>query len=99
MRVVVDAQWRAIFKNDTTGAFDLHREHVNWIFDPADLELPPIESAGLNRAAIVVRHDLVFPVAPANPRPLVRECIGARLVASCYQVAGPAVHGHVEFRT
>src|SRR6185369_3063938 len=99
VRVVVDAQGGAIFKNDTAGSFDLHREHITWIFDPADFELLPIEDAGLNRAAIKVRHELVFPDTTANPPPLVREYAGARFVSNCYQVAWSAVYGDVEFRT
>src|SRR4029079_10525777 len=67
--------------------------------DPADFELLPIEDAGLNRAAIKVRHELVFPDTTANPPPLVREYAGARFVSNCYQVAWPAVYGDVEFRT
>ena len=76
----------------------MHCKHVRWIFDPTDFELLAIEGAGLNRSAIVIRYELAFPGTPADPRPLIGKYIRAGLVASCYQVAWPAVHGDMEFR-
>src|SRR5204862_513993 len=53
--------------------------------------LLPVERAGLDGAAVVVRHELVAPRAAADPHALVRKCGGAGLVAGRDQVARPAV--------
>ena len=79
MRVVVDAQRRAILEDHPRRAFNLDRKQVEWILEPADFQLLAIERARLDGAAVVVRHELVLLVATANPRTLVWKCVGARL--------------------
>src|SRR5262245_59503999 len=74
MRIIADAQRRAVLEDHARRAFDLDGEQVERILDPADLELLPVERAGLDGAAVVVRHQLVVPVAATDPRALVRKC-------------------------
>src|SRR5215470_920665 len=55
VRVVAQPQRRAILEYDARGAFDLDREQIERILQPAYLELLTIERAGLYRGAVVVR--------------------------------------------
>ena len=91
VRIVADAHRRAVLEDHAPRAFDLDREQVERILEPADLELLPVERAGLDGAAVVVRHELVVPGAAADPHALVRKCGGAGLVAGRDQVARPPV--------
>src|SRR5919198_1948636 len=71
MRVVVDAQWRAVFEDDAARAFKLDGEQIEWIPEPADFKLLAIERTGFDGAAVVIRHELVLLVAAADPGALV----------------------------
>ena len=99
VRIVADAQRRAVLEDHARRAFDLDREQVERILEPADLEFLPVERAGLDGAAIVIRHELVVPVTATDPRPFVRKCNGAGVVAGGDQITRPAVDRDVEFRT
>src|SRR5262249_56503334 len=70
VRIKADAQRRAVFENHAPGAFELDREQVERIPEPADLESLPVERAGLDGAAVVVRHELVFLIAAADAHTL-----------------------------
>ena len=70
MRVVVDAQRRAVFEDDAPRAFNLKGEQIEWILKPADFKFLAIERAGLNSATVVVRHQLVLLVTAAIRVPL-----------------------------
>src|SRR5947209_6709105 len=74
MRVVVDAQRRAVFEDDAPRAFNLNGEQIEWILEPADFKFLAIERAGLNSATVVVRHQLVLLVTAADPCALVWKC-------------------------
>src|SRR5262245_1620340 len=99
MRVVVDAQRRAVFEDDAPRAFNLKGEQIEWILEPADFKLMAIERAGLNSATVVVRHQLVLLVTAADPCALVGECFRAGLVTDCDQVGWAAVKRNAEFGT
>src|SRR6516165_729048 len=99
VRVIVDAQRRAVLQDYPSGTLNLDCQQVERILEPADLELLAVESAGLDRAAIVVGHELVFFVEPTDPHAFVWKRVGARLVTGCNQVTRPAVHRDIEFRT
>src|SRR5262249_32871144 len=77
VRIVIDAQRRAVLEDYTPRAFNLDCEDVKWILEPANFKFLAIEQAGLNSAAVVVRHDLVVPVATTDPRTFVSKGIGA----------------------
>ena len=97
VRIEADAQRRAVLEDHAPRAFDLDREQVEWILEPADFEFLAIERAGLDGAAVVVRHEFVVLVAAADPHPFVRKCNGAGLVAGSDQVTRPAVERDMEF--
>src|SRR5262249_23622221 len=80
VRIEADAQRRAVFENHAPRAFELDREQVERIPEPADLESLPVERAGLDGAAVVVRHEVVVLVAAADARAPVPKWRGARLV-------------------
>src|SRR4051812_20976377 len=99
VRIVADAQRRAVLEDDARRALDLDRDQVERILDPADLELLAVERAGLDGAAVVIRHELVVLGAAADAPALVRERGRTLLVAVGDQVARPAVDRHRKFRT
>src|SRR6266446_5584033 len=98
MRVVVDAKRCAILEDNAPGAFYLYREQVGWILEPADFKFLPVKRARLDRAAVVVWHELALPVEATNPRSLVGKRIGPRLLTSYDQVTRAAVDWDVELR-
>src|SRR5262245_36105238 len=97
VRIVADAQRRAVLEDHTPRALDLDAEQVERILEPADLELLSVERAGLDGAAVVVRHQLVVLVAATDPRALVRKCEGPGLVAVRDEIARTAVERDGEF--
>ena len=99
MRIEADAQRRAVLEDHAPRAFDLDREQVGRILEPADFKLLPVERAGLDGAAVVVWHELVVLGAAADPHTLVRKCNGAGLVAGSDQITRPAVERDRKFGT
>ena len=99
MRIEADAQRRAVLEDHAPRAFDLDREQVERILEPADFEFLTVERAGLDGAAVVVRHELVVLVAATDAHPFVRKCNGAGLVAGSDQITRPAVERDMEFGT
>src|SRR5262245_58605812 len=99
VRIVANAQRRAILEDHARRAFNLDHEQIEWILDPADFEFLPIERVGLDGAAVVIRHDFVVPVAATDPHPFVRKCNGAGFVAGRDQIMRPAVDWDMEFGT
>jgi hypothetical protein len=97
MRVVVDAQRRAVFEDDAPRAFNLNGEQIEWILEPADFKFLAIERAGFDGATVVVWHELVLLVAAANSCALIWKCIRADLVAGRDQVGRAAVERDMEF--
>src|SRR5262249_41185667 len=67
VRIVADAQRRAVLEDDAPRAFNLDCEQIEWIVEPADFEFLPIERASLDGAAVVVRNEFVLLVATTNP--------------------------------
>src|SRR3979411_1747964 len=67
VRIVADAQRRAVLEDHACRALDLDRDQVERILDPADLELLAVERPGLDGAAVVVGHELVALGAAAAP--------------------------------
>src|SRR5215470_19660346 len=51
VRIVIDAQRRAVLEDYTPRAFNLDCEDVKWILEPANFKFLAIEHAGLNSAA------------------------------------------------
>ncbi len=99
VRIVADAQRRAVLEDHARRAFNLDCEQIQWILEPADFKLLPVERAGLNGAAVVVRHEFVVLVAAADPHPFVGKCNGAGLVAGSDQITRPAIDRDMEFGT
>src|SRR4030081_2963473 len=99
VRIVADAQRRAVLEDHARRALDLDRDQVERILDPADLELLAVERTGLDGAAVVVGHELVALGEAADAPALVRKRGGALLVAVRDQVARPAIDRHREFGT
>src|SRR4051794_31255332 len=99
VRFVADAQRRAALEDHARRANDLDRDQVERILDPADLELLAVECAGLDGAAVMIRHDLVVLGAAADAPALVRKRGRTLLVALGDQVARPAVDRHRKFRS
>ena len=99
VRIEADAQRRAVLEDHAPRAFDLDREQVGRIPEPADFEFLSVERAGLDGTAVVVRHEFVVLGAAADPHTLVRKCNGAGLVAGSDQVPRPAVKRDREFGT
>src|SRR5262249_31615886 len=99
VRVVADAQGRAVLEDHARRAFNLDREQIERIFEPADLEFLPVERAGFDLAAVVVRHEFVVRVAASDPHPFVRKCNGGGLVADGDQITRPAIDWDVKFGT
>src|SRR5262249_55529054 len=69
------------------------------ILEPADFELLPVERAGFDGAAIMIRHDLAFFVEASDRHSLIGEVVGAGLEARRHQILRAAVERHVEFGT
>src|ERR1700730_3821945 len=86
MRVVADAQRRAVLEDHATRALDPDRERVEWILEPADFKLLAVKRARLAGAAVVVRHQLVVLVAPPNQRALVWNRVRSEPVAGNNEV-------------
>src|SRR5437660_1779047 len=97
VRIVVDAQRRAVLEDYARRAFNLDREDVEWILEPANFKFLPVEGAGLNGAAVMVRHEFVVLVAATDPRTFVWKCIGPWPVAGRDQVRRAAVERDMEF--
>src|SRR5262249_48752756 len=87
----------AVLEDYARRAFNLDREDVEWILEPANFKSLPVERAGLNGTAVVVRHEFVVLVAPTDPRTFVWKCIGAWPVAGRNQVRRAAVERDIEF--
>ena len=66
MRIVVDAQDGAVFEPDARRALDLREQHVDRVAQPADFQMPAVERAVLDLAAVVIRHDLAAADAAAD---------------------------------
>jgi hypothetical protein len=86
VRIVVDAQRRAVLEDYARRAFNLDREDVEWILEPANFKFLAVERAGLNGTAVVVWHEFVVLVAATDLRIFVWKCIGAWPVAGRNQV-------------
>ena len=64
-----------------------------------NLEFLTVERAGLDGAAVVVRHEFVVRGAASDAHPFVRKCNGGGLVADGDQITRPAVDRDMEFGT
>jgi hypothetical protein len=60
VRIVVDAQWRAVFEDHASRTFNLDREQIEWILQPADFKSLAIEGAGLDGAAVMIGTSWFF---------------------------------------
>src|SRR5260221_6127733 len=99
VRIVADAQRRAVLEDHARRAFDLDREQIEGVLEPADFKFLPVERARLDGAAVVVRHELVVLVAATDPHSFVGKCNGGGLVADSDQISRPAVDRDMEFGT
>ena len=97
MGIVVDAQRRAVFEDHASRPLDLNRQGLERVSQPADFELLPIKGAGLDRPAIVIRHDLVLFVTPTDEGAFVGE-LGPWLVAGGRKIGRTPIKRDVEFR-
>src|SRR5262249_37629851 len=99
VRIEADAQRRAVLEDDAPGSFELKRQQVERISEPANLKPLPVEGTGLDGAAVVVRDELVVLVAAADAHTLVGKCRRAGLVAGRDQITWAAVERDMKFRT
>ena len=70
MRIVADAQRGAALQDYARRAFNLDREDVEWILEPANFKFLAVERADLNGAAVVVRQSSLFSVRRPIRAPL-----------------------------
>src|SRR5262249_4436533 len=96
MRVVVDAQRRAILEDHAPRALQLDRKYVEWILEPTDLEPLTIERARLDRAAVVVRHGLV-PFIEATDLTVVWKSNGAEFLAGGDEIRRAAIEREMKY--
>src|SRR5262249_2534261 len=97
VRIVADVQRRAVLEDHARRAFDLDREQVERILEPADFKFLPVERAGLDGAAVVVGHELVVGGAASDAHAFVRKRDGGGVVPDGDQIARPAVDRDMEF--
>jgi hypothetical protein len=97
VRIEADAQRRAVLEDHAPRAFNLDREQVGRIPEPADFESLTVERAGLDRTAVVIRHQSVILGAATDPHTLVRKYNGAGLVPRSDQVPRSTVERDWEF--
>src|SRR6516165_4157020 len=97
VRIVVDAKWDPVLEDYPRRALDLDGKGIERILDPANFKLLPVERTGFDRAAIVVRSDLILVIAPADQCSFVWERARPRLVSGCDQVARAPVERNMEF--
>src|SRR5262249_9148543 len=64
----------------------------------ADLKPLPVERAGLDGGAVVIRHKLVLVIAAADAHAFVRKCQRPGLVAGSLEIARPAIERDGKFR-
>src|SRR4051794_13764967 len=81
VRIVADAQRRAVLEDHAGRTLDLNRNQVERILDPADLEFLAVERAGFDGAAVMIRHQIVVLGATTDAAALVRKRGRALLVA------------------
>src|SRR5262245_56999385 len=98
VRIEADAQRGPVLEDHTPRAFELDREQVERIPEPADLKFLAIERAGFDGAAVVVR-DEPFVLGEAADLALVWKRAGTRFVASSDQVPRSAVEWDRKFGT
>src|SRR5262245_57889183 len=76
VRIVADAQRRAVLEDDAPRAFKLDREQIEWIFEPADFKFLPIERARVDGAAVIIRDEFVVAGATTNQYAFALKCHG-----------------------
>ena len=91
MRIVIDAQDGAVFQPDPRRALNLREQHVDLTAQPANFQMPAVERAILDLAAIVIGHDLAAADAAADLDALARERIAELAPAGDDQIGRPAV--------
>src|SRR5262249_41939889 len=91
-----DSQRGAVLEDDPRRTLDLNRQRFEWIPEPADFELLPIERPALDGATIMVRHDLAFFVQSTDERALVGKRIDAGFVAGGHEIVGAPMEGEVK---
>ena len=91
MRIVVDAQDGAVFEPDPRRALDLREQHVDRVVQIADFQMPAIERAVLDLAAIVIGHDLAAADAAADFDALARESVAELAPAGDDEIGRPAI--------
>ena len=97
VRVVVDAQDRAVFQPDPGRALNLREQHVDLAAQPADFQMPAVERALLDLAAVVIRHDLAAADAAADFDSLAWKRIAQLAAAGDDQIGRPAIKRRGEF--
>ncbi len=97
MRVVIDAQDRAVFQPDAGRALDLREQHVDLIVQIADFQMPAVERAILDLAAIVVGHDLAAADAAADENAFARKRVAELAPAGGDEIGRPAIKRRGKF--
>ena len=91
MRIVVDAQNGAVFQPDAGRALNLREQHVDLAAQPADFQMPAVERAVLDLAAVVIGHDLAAADAAADLDALAGKRIAELAPAGDDQIGRPAI--------
>ncbi len=94
MRVVVDAQRRAVGELDPRRALDLREQQVGLAFQPGDLQPAAGDGAVLDLGAVVIGHQLA-PADLAIHRAAVRQADRALVLAAHEQVGRAAIDRNI----
>ena len=95
VRVVVDAQQRAVGKADARRSLDLDEQEIVRILEVSDLEVAGRERAVLDLRAVEIRH--VFAARdPAHDAAGVGKALGLALAPHVHEIARPAIERHLE---
>ena len=76
---------------------DLREQHIDLIAQIADFQMPAVESAVLDLAAVVIGHDLAAADAAADKHAFAGECIAELAPAGGDEIGRPAVERRSEF--
>ena len=94
MRVVIDADGRAVFEMDPRRALDLREQQIGLILEPADFEAPAGNRAVFDLGPIVIGHELAAPDL-AKHLSLIRQTGRILFEAANEQIRRTAIDRHV----
>ena len=93
--VVADPQGQPVLQSHASRALNLDGERDDRVAQPADLQMPAVERAVLDLAAIEIRHQPAIRQAPPDLAPVGKTVLDA--AAGRDEVIGPTVERNREF--